>query len=518
MDGAGTLPLRRLTINEFNNTVRDLIGGAVPTINASSGFSGDQEVSTAGFLGGATVGSANDARQFMKLSDDIAAAALPRLSALMPQGCAAPAAAQEEGCAKKFIDEFGLRAFRRPLTDEEKGDLFALYGKVRGAEIGAAFPEAIRVLISGMLQSPMFTYRWEFGGPATKEGGLVRLNDYEMASRLSYLIYASMPDAELFTAAGAGKLHEPDQIADQTKRLLASDKAIAGLSEFIVQWLHASALPTLSKDEGFTNYTPEVGVSMLKESGAFFASLMQGPTSKIEQMYTSTASFVDGPLAKLYGMTNVTGAQMQKVNLNPAQRAGILTHGSFLAGNADGADPHPIRLGLRVLDKVLCTPIVPPANFVPPPVKDQAPNVSNRKRFEESSMVEESCKGCHNRINPIGFAFENYDAVGAWRDMDAGMPVDASGKFAFAGGEVAFKNAIEFTKAVSTSKEARDCFATQFLEFTLRRPVAEVEEGSMEAIGKAFEQSGYDLKELLLATTKSRAFTHRQPLAGEGQQ
>ena len=518
-DSAGPLPLRRLTLNEYNNTIRDLLLTDVTSIGASNGFSADVEAFSNGFLKGATVGSANDARQFLTLSDTIATAAAARLDALMPQGCAAPAAATEESCAKKFIDEFGLRAFRRPLGNEEKADLLALYTKVRGAGIGLTFPEGIRTLISGMLQSPMFTYRWELGGEPTKaDGGLVRLNDYEMASRLSYMILASMPDAPLFAAAAAGELKDPEKVAAQARRLMSSEKAKVGLGEFIVQWMHVSSLPTLSKDASFTNYTPAVGEAMLKESGAFFASLLQGQNGKLEQLYTSSSSYVDGALAKLYGVGNVTGNQMREVTLNPNQRAGILTHGSFLAGHSDGDEPHPIHRGLQILEKVLCTPIIPPMDFVPPPVKDVMEGLSNRKRFEESTMTEASCAGCHTRINGIGFAFENYDAVGAWRDVDAGKPVDASGTFPFVGGDVSFKNAVEFTKALSTSKEARECFTKQFLEYTLRRPALEGEEASVKAIADAFATSNYDLKELLVATTRTRAFTHRQPLAGEGQQ
>jgi hypothetical protein len=257
---------------------------------------------------------------------------------------------------------------------------------------------------------------------------------------------------------------------------------------------------------------------MLRESGAFFAAVMQGKASKLEDLFTSSASFIDGPLAKLYGVSGVTGADLKPVDLNPSQRAGILTLGAFTAGLADADQPHSVRRGLMLLDKVLCRPIAPPANFVPPPIKDVAPNITNRKRFEESTMADASCSACHTLINNAGFAFENYNAVGAWRDTDAGQPVDASGTFRFDSGEVAFKNGVDFSKAIATSKEARDCFAKQFLEYSLRRPVLDSEQGSIKAIGDAFAASGYDLKELLVATAKTRAFTYRMPLAGEGQQ
>ncbi len=516
-DGAGPMPLRRMTINEFNNTVRDLLGQDVPQITDESGFSGDIEAFDHGFLRGAAVGSANDARLFSQLSDSIATTAMGKMATLMPQGCATPAAGAEEGCAKKFIDEFGLRAFRRPPTSDETADLFALYQKVRGAEIGLGFPEAVRTLISAMLQSPMFTYRWELGDYKGNTQQLARLDDYAIASRLSYMILASMPDAELFSAAAAGQLTDPGKIGDQARRLLASDKAKLGLGEFVVQWLNVSYLPTLSKDESFVNFTPAVAKSMLLENASFFASIMQGKSSKLEQLYTSSSSFLDAGLAKLYGVSGVTGTQMKAVDLNPQQRAGILTQGSFLAAMADGDQPHPIRRGLLILNQVLCVPIAPPANFMPPPVEDVAPNIPNRTRFEKSTMREPSCAGCHTRINMPGFAFENYDATGAWRDTDASQPVNAAGVFPFADGDYMFKNGVDFSKAIATSKEARECFTRQFLQYSLRRPLLDSEQGSVKVISEAFAASGYDLKELLVATAKTRAFTYRQPLDGEGQ-
>jgi hypothetical protein len=520
-DTAGPLPLRRLTINEFNNTVRDLLGQDVPVITDETGVSSDLEAFDHGFLRGSAVGSANDARLFSQLADGIAATAMGKMATLMPQGCAAPAGGAEEGCAKKFIDEFGLRAFRRPPSNDEKADLFALYQRVRGSEVGLAFPEAIRSLISAMLQSPMFSYRWELGDAKTNNQTngqqILRLDDYAMASRLSYMILASMPDAELFAAAAAGQLTDPDKIGDQVRRLVGSDKAKLGLAEFVVQWLNVSYLPTLSKDESFTNFTPAVARSMLNENGAFFASIVQGKNAKLEQLYTSSASFLDAGLAKLYGVSGVTGTQMKAVDLNPQQRAGILTQGSFLAAMADGDQPHPIRRGLLILNQVLCVPIAPPANFMPPPVEDVAPNIPNRTRFEKSTMREPSCSGCHTRINMPGFAFENFDAVGAWRDTDAGQPVNAAGVFPFAAGDYSFKNGVDFSKAIATSQEARDCFTRQFLQYSLRRPLLDSEAGSVKTISEAFAASGYDLKELMVATAKTRAFTYRQPLAGEGQ-
>jgi len=513
---AGPAPLRRLTIAEFNNTVRDLLGADVPVITGEEGFSADTEAWTRGFMKGSTVGSSNDARLYLELADKISTAGMAHIATLAPQGCGAPAAAGETECAKQFISQFGLRAYRRPLDSGEQSDLLDLYNKLRASDIGLTYPEAIRALIAGMLQSPMFGYRWELGTAALKDGPLVKLNDYEIASRLSYMTLASMPDAELFTAAAAGGLTDPDKIAAQARRLLASPKAKAGLSEFITQWLGVTGLPMLSKDDTFTKYTPEVGASMVKETGLFFASLLQSGTGKLEELYTSTNTFADGPLAALYGIPGVTGTEMKPVKLDPTQRAGILTQGSYLASQSEGDHPHPIHRGLLVLDKVICQPVAPLKDFVPPAVRDVMPGVSNRKRYEDSTSVSPTCAACHTTINGVGFAFENYDAVGQYRTDDQG-PVNASGTVPLNDKDFSFRNALEFAKAVSTSSDARTCFVTQFLEYSLRRPLLPNEAGSVDVMTEAFAKSGYDLRELLVATTKTLAFTHRQPLAGEGQ-
>ncbi len=517
IDSAGPVPLRRLTINEYNNTLRDLLGADVPTIKVEGGFSGDQEVSSAGFLGGAVVGGADDARKFSKLSDEIAAAVMPRLGQLMPQGCGSPTGAAEQDCAKKFIEEFGLRAFRRPLSDDEKGDLFALYTKVRGADIGLNHAEGVRTLISAMLQSPMFSYRWELGGAPTRAGELVKLNDYEMASRLSYLVLASMPDDDLFAAAAAGKLSEPAQIAAQAKRLLATEKARIGLGEFVVQWLQVYSVPTLSKDETFTNYNPAVGAMMLKETGAFFAAIMQG-TGKFDDLFTSSSSFVDGSLAKLYGASNVTGTELRQAALNPAQRAGVLTHGSFLAGHSDTATGNPIHRGLLLLEKVLCQTDHPAGRLRAAAGEGPRPE----------HLEPEAVRGVHADRRPSATAATSSSTAPASPSRTTTPSVAGA----------TWTPACRWTpRASSPSPPARSASATPSSSARrspprTRRATAspssssstasadrstQKEEGSVEAITNAFKGAQYDLKELLVATTKTTAFTHRQPLAGEGQ-
>jgi hypothetical protein len=513
-DSAGPTPLRRLTIFEYNNTIRDLLGTSGRSIEAGA-VSVDQ-ASDVGFVNGAAISSSVDARAFMDVTEKLSSGSA--LANLLPQGCGMPAAGAEEGCARKFIKEFGLRAYRRPLNMDEENDLWTLYGKVRGAEVGGNFQDGIRALIGGMIQSPYFLYRWELGSDPLKDGALVRLNSYEIASRLSYFLTASMPDDQLFAAAGRNELLNADKLTEHARRLLASPKAKDGLRDFVLQWLGVTSLPSLMKDGSFTNYTPEIGAAMLDETSEFFTNLIQGSQgAKLEKLFTAKSSYLNAGLAKLYGVANVTGDNLREVQLDGAPRAGILTQGSFLAAHAEGDADHPVKRGIRILRNVTCLDIQPPTNIEIPPVGDRKPGQTTRARYEEATSAGAVCIGCHGTINPVGFAFEEFDAVGAYRTTEEGKPIDSTGSLQLSGGTINFKNAIELQQGLATASETRDCMTRQFIRYVLRRSDRPEEKGSIAALTDAFQKSGYDLKELLVATTKTHAFTHRQPQPGEGQ-
>jgi len=511
-DSAGPTPLRRLTIYEYNNTIRDLLGTSGRSIEAGA-VSVDLP-SDVGFVNGAPITTSVDARAFLDVTEKLSSSSA--LANLLPQGCGMPAANAEEGCAKKFIKDFGLRAYRRPLSMDEESDLWTLYTKVRGAEVGGNFQDGIRALISGMIQSAYFLYRWELGGDPLKDGALVRLNSYEIASRLSYFLTASMPYDELFAAAGKNDLINPDKVAEQARRLLSGPKAKDGLRDFVLQWLGVTSLPTLMKDGSFTNYTPEIGQAMLDETSEFFANLIQGPQgAKLEKLFTAKSSYLNAGLAKLYGIPNVTGDNLREVQLDNV-RGGILTQGSFLAAHAEGDADHPVKRGIRILRNVTCLDIQPPMNIEIPPVGDRKPGQTTRARYEEATSAGAVCIGCHGTINPVGFAFENYDAVGGYRTTEDGKPVDSSGSLQLSAGTITFKNALELEQGLATASETRECMTRQFIRYVLRRSDRPEEKGSIGALTDAFQKSGYDLKELLVATTKTHAFTHRQPQPGEG--
>jgi hypothetical protein len=319
-----------------------------------------------------------------------------------------------------------------------------------------------------------------------------------------------MPDDKLFAAADANQLLAPDRIAQEARRLLADDKAKDGLRDFHTQWLEIDSLTEVPKDESLKDFSPAVAQSMLDETRDFVASIFLGPqaTGKLETLLTSPSSVIDANVAKIYGAKG-PGA----VTLDPAQRAGIFTHLAFLTMKAEPGDSHPVKRGDAVLRRALCLDLEVPIGVVVPPVAEPAPGVTTRERFTMHSM--NPCATCHTIIDPVGFAFERYNAIGAYRTTEENKPIDSSGKLSLQSGDLTFKDAVDLMGKLAQTPEARACMATQWLRYAVRRREIPTEDAALGALTNVFQGSGYDLRELVVAVTKTRSFTHRAPSAGE---
>jgi hypothetical protein len=511
----GKNPLRRLTLLEYKNTIRDLLGVDVGQVSLA-GLADDQESSLSGFVKGSTLTTGEDARALMSSADAAAKLLAGNLGKVLPCSPVPTAAGDQDACAAKFIEQFGLRAFRRPLAQGEIGALTKVYQDQRG--LGVAFEDTIVTMISTILQAPSFLYHWEIGQTTPiRDGALIRYNPYEIASRLSYLFWKTMPDQKLFELAGQGGLTAPDQIAAEATRLLSDPKAGDAIGDFHFQWLEIAGLSDMPKDNmKFANYSPAVAAAMTEETTRFVQDVFFGPSPTLQTLFTSTSSFVDQNLAKIYGV-NFTGMGMQKVALDPTQRSGLLTEGSFLAVGADADDTLPPRRGNAVLHRALCIDLQVPPNIVVPAPADPNPMQTTRQRFEEHGKLD-CAKGCHNFIDPVGFAFENYDAVGAYRTTENNQKVDASGTVDLPkSGTVTFKNAIELSALLAKAPETKDCMVRQWARFGLGRREEATEEPSFKVLAQVFESSGYNLRDMLVAFTKTRMFTHRALTAGEAQ-
>jgi hypothetical protein len=507
----GQMPLRRLTKVEYDNTIRDLLGVST---SAGDKLTPDQGAHNSGFsMGGAITGS-DDARAVFASAEEIATSAIAKLGTLLPCGSVPTARADQDACADKFVESFGLRAFRRPLAASELADLRALYRAHRDASIGDSFEQSMEAVIAAMLQTPNFLYHWEVAPEGSmKDGALLRLGPYELASRLSYLFWASMPDTALFTAAHDGKLNSPDDVAREARRMMGDEKAKAGLQDFFLQMLEIGDLTDLGKDPSL-NYSPDLAHSMENETRNFVSSLFfgNGADGKLTTLLTSPNTTVDAGLAKVYGISGVTGTATKQVALDANQRAGIFTQASFLTAKADEVTSHPVKRGDAVLRRVLCTELIIPANLVVPPLPEPKPGQTTRERFDQHAASP--CATCHVLIDPVGFAFEHYDAVGAWRATEEGKNVDATGTFTVGTKMLKVDGAVDMMKQLAATPEARDCIATQWLRYTLRRRELDGEAPSLKVLESTLGTSG-DLRELMVAATKARTFTHRAATPGE---
>jgi hypothetical protein len=503
----GPAPLRRLSKREYNNTIRDLLGLATAPAND---FGSDQD--RGGFAIGGPVTTSADVSKIVDAADQLSLAAADKIGTLVPcPGATDPAA--QTACAHQFITQFGRRAYRRPVTTEEADLLFAVYTAHRAPEIGFQFADAIRSVVAAMLSSPQFIYRAELGGEKPiKDGNLIRFNSYEMASRLSYGLWSTMPDDLLSQAADQGKLSTPEQIDAQVRRMLADPRAKEAITDFHLQWLDIDGLPNEPpKDARFATYTPALVQAMMKETIDFVSDAVLGAkgSGNFDKLLTSSTSFMDPALGTLYGANATAG---QAVTLDPSQRAGILTQASFLSMHASATESHPVKRGATVTRRLLCIDVQPPPNMDVGMPAMPAPGLTTRDRF--AMHAEQACATCHKLTDPVGFAFENYDAIGAWRTMDQGKPVNASGSIALKAGVLSFNNAIELAKGLAQSNEARECMATQWMRFLTRRTELLGDQASLDVATDAFRQTN-DIRELLVALTKTRSFTHRTPSIGE---
>lgn len=504
------LPLHRLSDAEYDNTVRDLLND---TSQPATTFPADPR-GESGFTVATDEVSPIHVSRYMYAAEQLAANAVKNLGKLSSCDTAARG---EDACAQQLIADLGRRAFRRHLTDDEKSRLFSLYQSTRTGTLAYAYADGIRVVIEAILQSPQFLYHWELGVPVAKADGAVPLSADQIAARLSYFFWGSMPDDQLFAAVDNGQLATLDQVEQQARRLLADPRAADAVWRFSSEWLDIDKLPNITKDPtAYPDFNPDLRAAMAAETQAFvkWATLDDG---HLDTLLTSNQSFLNETLAKLYGVSGVTGTALTKVALDPAQRMGILTQASFLTTQASTYESHPVKRGKEIWLHLACGQMGTPPMNVPPP-GPLAPGLTNRQRFEAHAM-NTCAKGCHDILDPPGFAFESYDGMGRWRTTDENQPVDASGRTTLPKGTVIeFKNATDLIRGLAQADEVRRCFATQLVRFGLGRLENPGDAPVLDASYQTFQQSSFDIRELMVALATSPSFLYRAAAPGEVQQ
>ena len=496
----GASPLRRLTQPEYNNTVRDLLGDSSNPANA---FPPDQRQGDFSNTAVALTVSPLLAQSYQTAAETLATTAVGHLSTL---SACDTATTGEDACATQFVATFGKRAFRRPLTQDEQSGLLALYQANRSA---ADYNNGIQSVIEAVLQSAPFLYRPEFGNAGLAQGTVVPLTSYEMASRLSYFLWGSMPDDTLFAAADADALKTPDQIAAQATRLLADPKAHPAVSQFFSEWLGVDEIANAPKDPTvYAAYTPQVMQAMQQETLAFADWAIWQSDAKLQTLLTAPVAFVNQSLAPLYGLTGITGDAVQEVQVDPTQRAGLITQAGVMAvlGKADRSSP--VLRGKFIRENLFCQTISPPPQNIVIPPANVTPGVSTREMFIMHSTVQ-PCKGCHTLMDPIGFGFENYDGIGQWRTTDQGQPVDSSGTLTGTDIDGNFAGAVDLAHKLAGSTEVRDCVATEWFRYAMGRGETADDMCSLDSLKQSFTASQADIRQLLVAVTQTTTFRYR---------
>lgn len=493
---AAPAPLRRLTNEEYNNTVRDLLGDtsrpadAFPPDEAIGGFENNTVSPVTSLL----------VERYMGAAEALAAAATKSIDKLSP----CPAGETHEACARSFIESFGRLAFRRPLDVSERSALLAIYTEKEGRSDHA---RGVQLVIEAMLQSPNFLYRLE---AADDRGETTRaLAGHEIATRLSYFIWASTPDAELLDAAAAGKLTAPDDIERAARRLLRDPRAVDGIRSFHRQWLDLRKLETESKDPAlYPAFTPDLKRAMVEETLRFCARAVLEGGDAVSALLTSKKTFVNAPLAKLYGVPPPPRDGFMLVDLPPGERSGLLTQASVLSVLADAVETSPILRGKFVREKLLCQPVAPPPANVVVALPKFDPKIAKRERFAQHRQ-DPVCAFCHKKMDPIGFGFEHYDALGAWRTVDGAFPVDASGALSgTSDADGPFEGAVALGARLAESRQVRRCIATQWFRSALGRSERDEDTESLEGAYQVFARAGFDARELIVAIATSDAFRH----------
>ncbi len=496
----GQKPLHRLSRLEYNNTVRDLLG---VTSNPADRFPPD---------GGGGGGFDNNAstlfvppilmEKYLAAASVIVAEARPELIFhIRPSGGKDAATAARENIA--WLAE---RAFRRPVAEDEVGALLSLFNATLAQ--GAKWDEAMRQAVRAMLVSPSFLFRVEQDRPGI---GPQRVSDWELAARLSYFIWSTMPDDALFAIARAGRLSEPAVFEAQVRRMLADPKSRMLGENFGSQWLRTRELRSVTRpaNDKLPEFTPALRDAMAAEPIEFFSALLRD-NRPLTDCLDADYAFVNAELAKFYGISGVNSPGFERVALADRARGGVVTMAGILTLTSYPRRSSPVLRGKWIMEEILGTP-PPPA---PPIIKALPTSERSRGGLTLRQQLEQhrgkaECAACHRTMDQLGFGLENFSPVGSWRDTAVGLPVDASGKL---------PDGTEFNGPVELKAlllERRDEFARniteRMLSYALGRGIEQTDWLAVRQIARAVAQDGYRAQRLVLEIAGSPAFQFRKP-------
>jgi hypothetical protein len=494
-------PLQRLTHEQYDNTIRDLLGiGGHP----SAGFAEDEEQAGYAANTGLPVQELQ-LTQYQQAAETLAAKATSTSSpSVVP---CSPTPGSESACVDQFVRTFGKRAFRRPLADDEVAAYTALFA---GARATGDFSSGVRIVVTAMLQSPNFLYRVEWGAPGARaeSDGAIALSSYEIASRLSYFLWNTMPDDALLAAADAGRLGTADEVTSTARQMLQDARARDGLASFHAQWLQLQGLPTLEKTD--PAFTADLRNAMSDEVVAFVDGVVRQGDGRLDTLLTADFSYLEGPLYSLYGVTPPPGGTSNPARQTlPSNRSGVLTLPAVLAVHAHADQTSIVHRGLLVEQQLLCATVPPPPPNVDLTVPPANPNETQRQ-FIEAHAQNPACATCHASMDSIGGAFEEFDAIGRYRTKDGNQAVDSSGALVGTAKENgSVSSVVELARRLTAADEVRDCVVRQWFRFLFGRVEGPPDDGTISNATGPFKDSGYGIPDLLVAYTATRNFRYR---------
>lgn len=499
----GRVTIRRLNKAEYNNTIRDLTGldlrlaDDFPSDDVGNGFDNMGDVLTIPpillekYLGAAYTIAA-------RIYEDEATR-----KRVFPHE---PESDQERvEVARQNVREFGSKAFRRPLTSTEEDRLFGMMANA--FRQGASIPEIFETVSVAILTSPHFLFRVEQDPGPNDEDGIRRLNGYELASRLSYFLWSSMPDERLFDLADSGELTKPEVLAAEAERMLADPKAKALVDNFAGQWLQLRDVSRLMPDPvKFPDFDGELRTAMRRETEMFFETMIREDRSVLEFL-SADFTYVNERLARHYGIDEVSGEEFQRVSIADGRR-GVLTHASILMLTSNPTRTSPVKRGKWILENILAEPPPPPPANVPELEEDVETLGSLREQMEQH-RANESCAVCHRTMDALGFGLENFDAIGAWRDRDGQFEIDASGELP---GDRKFDGAAELMQVLMQEKEQQfcKCLSEKLLTYALGRGLGSYDRCVIQSAVEALAENEYRFGSLVKSIVTSDPFTMRE--------
>ena len=499
----GRVTIRRLNRTEYNNTVRDLVGvkfrpaDDFPADDVGNGFDNIAQVLSLSPLLMEKYLDAAEAIVTELMDDEVLR---QRLVDHLPED-----ANSENAKTRALLKRFATRAFRRPVTDAELDRLVELSRLTEAKDRW----QRLRLPLQAVLASPHFLFRIELDEETEEVSQPRVLNDYELASRLSYFLWSTMPDDELMELAGSNRLHEDDVLQSQVARMLADEKASSLVENFAGQWLELRNLSKMTPDpEKYPDFDETLREAMRTETEMFFASLIQHDRSVLD-LIDADYTYANQRLAQHYGIPGVEGEEFREVKFTDQRRGGVLTHASILTLTSNPTRTSPVKRGKWILENILGAPPPPPPAGVEELAEGEDAELLGtlRERLEQHRM-KSSCAVCHRTMDALGFGFENFDGIGAWRERDGRFEIDPSGELP---GDKSFQGPAELRQILKTTRQQQfaRCLVEKMLTYALGRALESYDRCTIDEIVEKLVENEYRFSSLIAGIVQSEAFRMR---------